>query len=221
LYRKFLAVVAAFLLAAGPSPAKVIPLGTVTHAERAHIGQAAASVGTTIYDGDRLSTDIGGALRINGAAITLQVAARSSVTLRRAPTPEANVQAELGSGTITFSSGQAGNIAVLADDASIRPASHVSTMAQIWVISQKELLVYALRGSLNFSYHGDSKMIPEGTKFRVLLDPSEREVDAASESNGDRRKPFKLPKFVLIAIGITAGLAVPIVIRALESPDRP
>lgn len=186
------------------------------------MGQAVASVGSTIYDGDRLSTDIGGALRINGAAITLQVAARSSVTLRRAPTPEANVQAELGSGTITFSTGQAGNIAVLADDASIRPASHVSTMAQIWVITQKELLVYALRGSLNFSYHGDSKMILEGTKFRVLLDPSEREVDAASEPDNGRGNPVKLPvKFILIPIIAAAAVTIPMVVHALESPDKP
>jgi len=222
LYRKFLATVAASLLVAVPSRPNVIPLGMVTHAERAHLGVVEASVGSTIFDGDRLSTDIGGVLRISSNALTLQLDARSSVILRHAAAPEANVQAELGSGTLTFSSGQAANIAVLADDASIRPAGHDSTMAQIWVVSQKELRIYAQRGALNFSYHGDSKMIPEGTKCRVLLDPSEREVAAVSESDNGGRNAVKRPaKFILIAISAMAAVTIPTIIRALESPDRP
>jgi hypothetical protein len=114
LYRKLLATAAASLLVAGPSPAKAIPMGTVTHADRAFLGAAEDS----------------GGLCISSFALTLQQDARSSVTLHRAA-PDGNVQAELGLGTLIFSAGQASNIAVLADDALIRPASGASTVAPI------------------------------------------------------------------------------------------
>jgi hypothetical protein len=125
---------------------------------------------------------------------------------------------------MTFSTGQAGNIAVLADDASIRPAGHASTIARICVISQKELRIYAQRGALNFSYHGDSWVIQEGEAYRVLLDPSEKEVDAASESGQGKKIPTKgHAKFVLLGIGMVAGGAIPVMghHHHLESPDRP
>ncbi len=224
LYRKFVAIVAASLLAAGPSRPKAIPLGTVTQAEQAHLGATEASVGSTIYDGDRLSTDSGGVLRASGIALTLQLDSNSSVTLRGAPVPEGDIQAELGSGTVIFSSGQASNIAVLADGALIRPAAHAFTVAHIRVTSPKELRIYAQRGALDFSYHGQSAVILEGTAYRVLLDPSEREIDAAAESGRGRNPPAKgHVKFLLLTIGIAAGGAIAMMRHRhhMESPDRP
>jgi len=222
LYRKFLATVAASLLVVAPSRPKVIPLGTITHAERAYLGEVEASVGSTIFDGDRLSTDIAGVLRISSNALTLQLDARSSVILHRAAAPEANVHVELGSGNIIFSAGQASNIAVLADGALIRPASHTSTMAHIRITSPKELRIYAQRGALDFSYHGQSAVIPEGSAYRVLLDPPERGSDAASTSDKAGKKIGKIPiKFILVGIGIAAGVAIPLLVQNSESPDRP
>jgi hypothetical protein len=221
LHRKLLATVAASLLAAGPSPAKVIPLGMVTHAERAHVGEGGASVGSTIYDGDRLSTEMGGVLRITSIALTLQLDAGSSVLLRRAAVPEGNVQAELGSGNVFFSTGQAASITVFANDALVSPAAHASTIAQIRIVNRRELRIDVRRGVLNFSYHGESALIPEGAAYLVLLDPSAREIRAASDSGDGGKHPIKLPKFILIAIAIAAGVAIPVVIHALESPDTP
>jgi hypothetical protein len=224
LHRKFLATIAASSLTAVPSPAKVIPLGTVTQAERAHLGEVEASLGSTIYDGDRLSTEIGGVLRISSVALQLQLDAGSSVILRRAAAPLENIQVELGSGTIIFSAGQACGITVLAADASICPESFASTMAQIRIVGRRELRVYAQRAALKFSYHGDNETIPEGAVYRVLLDPSEREIDAASES-GQGRKPATKghARFVLLAIGIAAGGVIPMMRHRhhMESPDRP
>jgi hypothetical protein len=224
LHRKFVATVAASLLAAGPLPAKLAMLGVVTHAERARLGEAAVSVGSTIYDGDRLSTETGGVLRISSSALRLQLEAQSSVILRRAATPEDNIQAELGSGTVIFSTGQTGNIAVLADDALIRPVGHAFTLAQIRVVNRKELRIYAQRGALEFSYHGESGVIPEATAYRVLLDPSDREIDAASESGQGRKTPTRVhAKFILLVIGMAAGGVIPVMRHHhhLESPDRP
>jgi hypothetical protein len=199
-------------------------LGLVTHAERAYLGQVEASVGSTIYDGDLLSTEIGGLLRISNIALTLQLGQGSSLTLRRAAGQEDNVQAELGSGTIMFSAGQAANVAVLANDASICQVAHAATIAQIRIVNRKELRIYAQREALNFSYHGETEMVPEGMAYRVLLDPSEREIDPPSESGQGREPPAKVhAKFALLVIGMVAGGVLPMAghHHHLESPDRP
>ncbi len=209
------------MLVGGPSPAKVVPLGIVTHAERAHVGEAAASVGSTIYDGDQLSTEAGGVLRISGPALTLQLDAQSILMLRHPATTEDRIEADLACGTLVFSAARNGSISVVANDALIRPAANVATMAHIRVVNLKELRIYAQRGALEFSYHGESEAIAEGAAYRVLLDPSEKEATAL-ESEPANKKPAKVHhKFLLIAIGTAAGIAIPVVIHELESPDKP
>jgi hypothetical protein len=212
------------LLAGGPAPADIRPLGIITHAERAHVGGVAVSTGSTIYEGDRLSTEVAGALRIASPSLTLQLNAQSMLIVRRPAGPEGGVVAEVASGTVIFAAARTGKIVVVADDALIRPAANVPTVAHIRVVNPKELRVYAQRGALEFSYHSENEMIAEGAAYRVLLDPSETEAAeaAASESEPDRKKPaISHHKFLLLGIGIAAGVAIPLLIRELESPDRP
>src|SRR5690348_10863649 len=101
--RQFAALAAASLLVVGPSPATVVALGMVTHAERAHLGEAAASVGSTIYDGDRLSTETGGVLRVSAPSLTLQLGAQSILVLRHDASTAGSVEVELACGTLVFS----------------------------------------------------------------------------------------------------------------------
>jgi hypothetical protein len=186
------------------------------------VGEAAASAGSTIYDGDRLSTEAGGVLRITGLAVTLQLNAQSTLLFRQPASPEGSIVAELSSGTLVFSVARAGNIVVMADDALIRRVADASTIAQIRVVNPKELRIYAQRGALELSYHGESEVIPEGAAYRVLLDPSEKDLGVTSESEDAGEKPAKLrPKFLLFAIGVAAGVAIPMLTRNFESPDKP
>ena len=214
-------VAAASLLVVGPSPAKVVPLGMVTHAERALVGEAAASVGSTIYDGDRLSTEAGGVLRISGPYLTLQLDAQSILTLRRPASKEGSVEADLACGTLVLSAARNGSVSVVADDALIRPAANAATLAHIRVVNPKELRIYAQRGALEFSYHGESKVVAEGAAYRVLLDPAEKEAVALESEPANQKPPMVHHKFLLIAIGIAAGIAIPVVVHDMESPDKP
>ena len=196
----------------------------ITHAERAHVGESAASEGSTIYQDDRLSTEPGGILRISSSGLALQLEAQSTLVLRHPANPEAGTTAELASGTLVFSAAQAGNIIVMADDALIRPATKSPAIAHIRVVSRRELRIYAQRGALDFSYHGESATIPEGAAYRVLLDPSEVEARMSTEPAQDKKSPTKKPhlgKFVFIAVGVALGIGIPVLMHALESPDRP
>jgi hypothetical protein len=212
------------LLAGGPAPADIRPLGVVTHAERAHVGTAAVSEGSAIYEGDRLSTEAAGNLRIASPSLTLQLDAQSTLVVQHPAGPEGGVLAEVASGILIFAAASTGKIVVAADDALIRPAARVPTIAYIRVVNRRELWVYAKRGALEFSYHGENETIADGARCRVLLDPSDTEaaVAIASESEQDKKKLTKHHKFLILAlIVIVPGVAIPLLIHALESPDRP
>jgi hypothetical protein len=111
---------------------------------------------------------------------------------------------------------------VTAKEAVVRSAANAATVAQVRVVNRKELRIYAQRGALEFSYHGESQTIPEGN-YRVVLDPSEREV-AELGSDPTTKPPAKhRPTFILVAIvvAVAVGIAIPVISHPFESPDRP
>lgn len=224
LHRQLAATIAASLLASSSSPATLAPLGLVTFAERAYVGESVVSVGSSIYPGDRMSTDADGTLRVHLPALTLQLNEQTSLTVRP-PDKDDDVEADLTAGTLVFSSAQTGRIVVMANRAMIRPAAAVPTIAQIRVVGPRELRVYAQRGPVEFFYSGESEVIASGTACRLLLDPSARELAMAGESAGvrpDRKKPgHSRATFLVLAVGAAAGIAIPLAMHDKESPDHP
>jgi len=207
-------------LASEPSPARVAALGVVSHADRAHIGEAPASSGTTVYDGDRLSTEADGVLRLNAGTTAFHLASQTSLTVRLTCSGQ-ETQVELDIGTLVFSSSKPPAIAVRANDAWIRSASNAPTVAHIRIVNPKELRMSAQRGSLQFSYEGETAVIPEGVTYQVLLDPDDDSARASSATQ-DNKKPAKPRRaFLLILIGAAAGIGIPILAHAFESPDHP
>src|SRR6267378_1324305 len=55
-------------------------LGTVVYADRAHVGAGQASVGATIFGGDRLSTEQSGSVQVRAGAARLLLSSASSAT---------------------------------------------------------------------------------------------------------------------------------------------
>jgi hypothetical protein len=195
----------------------------VTHADRAHVGEAAASVGSTVYDGDRLSTEDGGGLRVTATGVTLQLEARSELVLNRSAGVGGSVIGELASGTLVISSRPTSTVLIVARGASIRPAGNAPTIAHVRVVNSKELRISAQRGAVEFSYYGESVVIPEGKAYRVLLDPSEKETAAAFGAEHDNKAPprRRRPTFLFVAVGLAVAIAVVVVRHELASPDRP
>ena len=203
---------AGFLAASG-TPSVV---GFVVRANLAHLGNYDASVGTTVYEGDQVSTESGGALRLKCNAAIIELGERSSATVRGVGTSAAT---ELGSGGVVVSSARAVNIEIAAKGAEIRGINETPGIAEVTIRGPKELMVYARRGRLELVYGGEEEMIEEGEAYRVILDPTQ---DTAQRTKPPAKHPHL--KFILIATGIAAAVVVPVVVRALESPvspDRP
>jgi hypothetical protein len=203
----------------------VTPLGTIVTAQRAHVGEASADVGTTVYGGDWISTEPQGSVQLRaGAARLLLLGASSAVVNDSEGTPSA----KLLSGTATFSTGNAHAFTLFASKAAIRPKTDLPTIGQVTYVSEKELLVTARRGGLTISVEDETQTIAEGTSYRVLLDPTDSQGPAGAGSGqgpagSGSGGPLKAgrSRFLLLATAFIAAGTIVAIYFACESGDRP
>lgn len=228
--RIFCAAAVVLMVASVPlcaaTPPSVTPLGTVIAADRAHVGAASADVGTTVYGGDRISTELQGSVQLRaGAARLLLLSSTSAIVNDNTGAPSA----QLLSGTATFSTANAHAFTLFVSTAAIRPQTDAPTIAQVTYLNDKELLVASRRGPLTVTVGDDTQVVPEGSSFRVVLDPPEetaQEPEGAGtkhEKENEHREPRKAgrSRFLLAAITVTGVATAVASVEAFESPDRP
>ena len=201
------------------------PLGTVIAAEHARVGETGVDVGTTVYGGDRLSTEPQGNVQIRAGAARLLLSSSSAAVVNDS---EGTPSAKLVQGTATFSTGNAQAFTLYASKAIIRAQSDAPTIGQVTYVNDKELMVTARRGSIVVSVENESQIVEEGKSYRVLLDPdAEAQGPAGAGGNqgphGGGGGPLKAGRshFLIIAIALTAAGTGFGIYKALESPDRP
>lgn len=209
---------------AGPASAV---LGTVITADKAHVGEGMAAVGTTVFGGDRLSTDTQGSVQVRaGAARLLLLGASVAQVNDTQGTPSA----KLLLGTATFSTGNAHAFTLYASKAAIRAQSDEPTIGQVTYINEKELLITSKRGPLTITVDGETQVIAaDGNSYHIYLDPEANPQgpqgagSPSSGSGGRGGSPLKAgrSRFLIFAVGIT-GIATYLAIsESLESPHRP
>jgi hypothetical protein len=211
----------------GAPPAAI---GTVTSATNARVGATAASVGSTVFGGDHLSTDRLGSIQVRAGAARFLLSGASSASLSENPSAPG---ATLLSGTAVFSTANAKAFVLHAAAAHIRPRSDEPTVVQVTYVNEKELRLRCNRGSVSITVDDQTEYVTEGTAYRVILDPDAYYAAAAATAasaqgpqgagTGGGRPPLKAGRnrFILIAIivtGIATGVAL---YEALQSPDRP
>ncbi len=204
--------------------------GIVVYAERAHIGTAPATVGATVFAGDKLDTEqVRGGLQIRAGAARLVLTASSRLVWGA---EGGSPSATLMSGTAAFSTAGAKAFVLHAGTAAFRPRGDEPTVASVTLLNPKELVVRCSRGAVLIAVEDDVRVIPEGTAYRVVLDP-----EAAGRLGGAPTPPTATParaqwgqkqpthpgksNFIWYAIGFTALVTGFAVDEALESPDRP
>jgi hypothetical protein len=194
-------------------------LGMLVYADRARVGAAPASVGATIFDGDKLSTEQTGSVQVRAGAARLLLNGASIATLAE---DDGMPTATLASGSATFSTAKSSALAVHVANAVIRSQNDGPTIGQVTVLNAKQLIVKSTRGSLTVTVDDDTRIIPEGMAYRIVLDPA-AEPQPRAASRGPQGPPIKAgrSKFVWYAIGITAVATYFALSEALESPDRP
>jgi hypothetical protein len=150
------------------------------------------------------------------------IAEESAVIVRSGANGAQSMEAELRRGTLVFRATRAAALEIAAEGGLIRPAEDARTVGQVSIIGPKELRAHARRGSLQFSYRGETRTIAEGEYYQVILDPSADDTGKKEPvKRGHPRKPF-----LFVAIGSGAAVAATAVFenhrhKQIESPDHP
>jgi hypothetical protein len=207
-------------LCAAPSA----PLGTVIFADGAHVGTASASVGTTIFPGDRISADQKGNMQVRFSAARLVLVGESIAMLAQ---EESTPAATLTLGEATFSTANSKAFVLHVASAVIRPSTDQPTIGRVIVLGPEELIVKSVRGALLIAVEDDVREIPEGMAYRVVLDPNAPAAypqgPRGAGTKGMGRPPLKAAKskFIWYAIAITTGVTIWVAHEVFESSDDP
>jgi hypothetical protein len=201
-------------------------LGTVVTAERAHVDDGIASVGTTVFAGDRLTTEDQGSVQIRAGAARLLLLGASSAMINDS---EGTPSAKLLLGTATFSTGNAHAFTLYASKAAIRAQSDAPTIGQVRLLNAKELLVTSKRGPLSVTVDGETQTIEDGKAYHVYLDPDMAAAQGPTGAGGGQGpggkggSPLKAgrSRFLIVVVAVTAIATYFAVSESLESPSRP
>jgi len=200
---------------AAPAGSAAAPLGVILQADRASVGSDPAASGATVFDGETLRTDISGLLRVRFGASQAYFLPRSQAVVHQT---DGGFAADLASGTVVLSSADGETFHLVADGALIRPASSQATVAQITMVSPKELILLSRKGTLDVSMDGESKTVPEGASYRMIISPDPAAGPApAGAGAADIPSPTGQNHFIFILIAaaaVGAGLGIYLAVRS-------
>jgi len=222
--RPCIAAILAGLLAFPGFAANEKPLGSVIQAQSAQISDSKVAIGTTVYPGDKVQTDAGGALRLRMGTTQLYLLASSSATLGQRSNA---LFAEVSRGTVGFSSNGADQLELEVPEGVIRAANGQPAYGQVTIVGPAEIIVSAFHGSLVLDNDGELHTIPEGKSYRVTMDlePVAAPAPATPPYRDDanttqaKRKRRKLAFFLLFA-GVGALASYGIWTELSESPSK-
>lgn len=201
------------------------PLGMVIQAEVAHLDNARAVVGATVYPGDALLTEPGGSLRLKLGSGQLYLLGSTAATLGQ---KAAAVHAVVTRGTVGFSS-SAMDPLELETPLGIVRASNGTGYGQVTLTGPREMIVSAYRGDLMVDYNGELHTVPEGKSVRVEkeLDPAAQPEPAAAppqqpQGSGTQTQPALNTKTVekIAAVAVVALISWVIYDELCESSSQ-
>ena len=205
--RRILAMTMTFLLASIPLPGQTAALGVVTQSSGGHVNNTAASVGATIYDGDRLSTEATGTLSLRAGSVQLLLSEDSAILMNH-DGPVLTPTLQRGSVGLRVENG--GELRISAADVRVRPQSTALTVGQM-TLENCAVVVTSRVQALEVTAGKETKIVEEGKSYRVLL-------DGACGNRPPVHAAYSRFILVPVVVGILTGLGVH---EALESPDRP
>ncbi|MGB8474284.1 MAG: hypothetical protein WCE61_09385 [Candidatus Acidiferrum sp.] len=198
-------------LSAVALPAQTAPAGVVLQSSDERLNAADASVGTTLYDGDRLETQQQGALSVRSGQIQLSL---SDDTILWMNHENSVLTPTLQSGTVLFQAQRGAQFEIRADDIRVRPHGTALTIGQV-TLEKCDVLVTARSQSLDVTAGEETKTIEEGKTYRVAR------VNACGAAQYHPPLAGGSSRFYMMAGAVVGVVTKVAVIKALESPDKP
>ncbi len=157
-------------------------------ADRAHVGEASADVGTTVYGGDQISTEQQGSVQVRAGVARLLLLSASCAMVND---NDGSPSAKLVLATATFPTGNAQAFTLFASTAAIRAQSDAPTVGQVTYLNAKELLVAARHGALTVTVDDETQVLKEGESYRVLLDPAAADAQEPAGAGSGGQGPTR------------------------------
>jgi hypothetical protein len=143
------------------------PLGMIVQAQSALLGNADATIGTTVFPGDNLSTSLGGTLRVKLGSGQLYLLSASAATLAQ---NSSVIHATVLHGTVGFSSTGADQLELEMPEGILRAADSQPAYGQVTIVGPQEVIISAYQGTLVLDNDGELHTIPAGKSYRVTMD---------------------------------------------------
>ena len=198
------------------------PLGILTQAYEAHLNEAEAFPGLSVFEGEDISTESEGRLGLRVGLTTVSLAGSSGATLHGM---ERGAHVDLSAGTVSFLSPENGIVEIHAEEAFLRPEKNQLTQAEVTILAPGVLQVHTRRGDLAFRYRQEYQVLPEGETYRIYLDSPAEPEDPAGVGAQKASRQRKVSYFVVstAGAGLTAWGIYEFVhaSRGIESPAKP
>jgi hypothetical protein len=210
MFRRSLAMALSVLLTGISLSAQTSPIGAVTQSFGGHLNNTTASVGTTIYAGDRLSTEAAGTLTLRSGPVQLTLAEDSVMYMNQ---DGGSLSGMLERGSVAFRVESGGSLRIDAVDVRVRPQSPALAAGQL-TLENCAVVVTSRVQSLEVTAGKETKIVEEGKSYRVSI------PGTCGGRSSNVPQPAVHGRFLAIpiAIGVITLVGVH---EALESPDRP
>lgn len=224
------------------------PVGSVSGANNAMAGTMLVSSGSTVFSGDLLKTGDAGRLQVQSGGMQFVLDANSAARIFRTGDREV---VELERGSLSYAAkGVSENLVLFAQDIRFVPKSSDLAVGQISIATRCEVKASVLRGTLQATSGKESKTIEPGTAYQVLSEigvdyndswkpvlrdypeyprdadyhGSHTHVACATgtwQSDKGPHPPWSEGPFKQVAAGTVIAVTTVVLVKALESPDKP
>jgi hypothetical protein len=189
-----------------PGAAADKALGVVIQSQVSRMGQSNLAVGTSVYAGDSVWTDVGGTLRMKVGSGLMYLLASSAMTLGQ---EDGTVQATLARGTAGFSATPKDKIELLVPQGIVRAADGQPGYGQVTILSEKDVVIAAYRGTLVLDNAGELHMIAAGSAYRVtILDDDAQKQEGSDTQEYPTTHAKKRRRRLLVALFFMGGAGI-------------
>ncbi|MGC1620135.1 MAG: hypothetical protein WA765_16720 [Candidatus Acidiferrum sp.] len=209
--RRILSTVFSCLLSAALLHAQTAPAGVVLQTSSARLNSSDASVGTTLYDGDRLETQDKGALSLRSGQVQLTLPGDSLLWMNH---ENSVLTPNLQRGTVIFRAETGEGVEIRADDVRVRPHEPVLTVGEV-TLEKCDVLVTARTQSLEVTAGKETKILDEGKSYRVAR------IGACGAAQFHPPLNPAQSRFFLIPAAVGVGVLIWVLNKGPESPDHP
>lgn len=142
------------------------PLGVVIQTQDAHLSNANAQIGATVYPGDAINTEQDGTIRLRVGSGQLYLAPSSSASL----TQNAKIaHVAVSRGTVGFVSLTSAQVELETPVGLVRPANGERAQGQVTVTGPNQMIVSAYSGALTVEKNGVSRTVEAGKSYNVTF----------------------------------------------------